>query len=275
MAVGGHSSRAPDRNVRVRLGSHVVRRVRPGTHDDTRRLHVPGAAHRGPGQRPGVPVPLARARHTLAPPTDSFSGPGRFGQHGAQQPVRPVQPDRGVLLRDVQPLGDLGVRALLDIPGPRDRDWRRPRGSSAPRHPGPPRPRLAAGDRPGSAPKGAVRRPPRAIEAGASEVLHPRNARLGRAAPGRPRRSAGRRRRARRAAWAPGLRRRRRGRRARLGTARSRPGTAVAGPGVEPDAQPARRGHSAVGRRVDVPRPTSPAQNPFTPPPDGTAAPWR
>ena len=35
--------------------------------------------------------------------------------------------------------------------------------------------------------------------------------------------------------------------------ASSRPGTAAAGPDVEPDAQPARRGHSAVGRRVDVP----------------------
>ena len=42
---------------------------------------------------------------------------------------------------------------------------------------------------------------------------------------------------------------------ASLGTeASSRPGTAAAGPDVEPDAQPARRGHSAVGRRVDVPR---------------------
>ena len=60
-----------------------------------------------------------------------------------------------------------------------------------------------------------------------------------------------------------------------LGTeASSRPGTAAAGPAVEPDAQLARRGHSAVGRRVHVPVDVARA-NPFTPPPDGTAAPWR
>ena len=34
---------------------------------------------------------------------------------GAHEPVGPVQPDRGVPLRDVQPLGDLGGRALLDV----------------------------------------------------------------------------------------------------------------------------------------------------------------
>ena len=57
-----------------------------------------------------------------------------------------------------------------------------------------------------------------------------------------------------------------------LGTeASSRPGTAAAGPDVEPDAQPARRGHSAVGRRVAVAADVAHA-NPFTPPPPGLVA---
>ena len=55
--------------------------------------------------------------------------------------------------------------------------------------------------------------------------------------------------------------------------ASSRPGTA-AGPAIEPVAQPAKRGHSRVGRWVDVPANAARA-NPSTPPPDGTAATWR
>ena len=56
--------------------------------------------------------------------------------------------------------------------------------------------------------------------------------------------------------------------------ASSRPGLAAAGPDVEPDAQPARRGHRHVGRRVDGPADVARA-NPSTPPPDGTATTWR
>ena len=52
--------------------------------------------------------------------------------------------------------------------------------------------------------------------------------------------------------------------------ASSRPGTA-AGPDVELDAQPARRGHRRVRQRVDVPAAVARA-NPSTPPPAGTAA---
>ena len=53
--------------------------------------------------------------------------------------------------------------------------------------------------------------------------------------------------------------------------ASSRPGTAAAGPDVEPTAQPpARRGHRRVRRRVDVPADIARA-NPSTPPP-GTVA---
>ena len=48
-------------------------------------------------------------------------------------------------------------------------------------------------------------------------------------------------------------------------------GTVAACPAVEPDAQPARRGHRRAGRRVDVPADVVRA-NPSTPPPDGTAA---
>ena len=50
----------------------------------------------------------------------------------------------------------------------------------------------------------------------------------------------------------------------------SRPGTAAAGSGVEPDAQPAKRGR----RRVDV-LTTVARANPSTPPRAGTAATWR
>ena len=53
-----------------------------------------------------------------------------------------------------------------------------------------------------------------------------------------------------------------------------RPGTAAAGPGLEPAAQPPRRGHRRASRWVDVPADTARA-NPFTPPPDGPAATWR
>ena len=55
--------------------------------------------------------------------------------------------------------------------------------------------------------------------------------------------------------------------------ASSRPGT-VAGPDIEPDAQPARWGHRRVKRRVDVPADAARA-NPFTPPSAGPVAPWR
>ena len=51
-----------------------------------------------------------------------------------------------------------------------------------------------------------------------------------------------------------------------------RPGTAAAGPGVEPGAQAARRGPSRVGRRVDVAADGGRA-NPPSPPSPGTAAP--
>ena len=53
--------------------------------------------------------------------------------------------------------------------------------------------------------------------------------------------------------------------------ASNRPGTAATGRGVEPDAQPARRAHRRVGRRVNVPADVT-RVNPSTPPPDGTAA---
>ena len=56
--------------------------------------------------------------------------------------------------------------------------------------------------------------------------------------------------------------------------ASSRPGTAAAGLDVEPDAQPARRGHRRVGRLVDVLADVACA-NPSSPPPDGMAATWR
>ena len=56
--------------------------------------------------------------------------------------------------------------------------------------------------------------------------------------------------------------------------ASSRPGTVAAGPAGESDAQPARRGHSRVGQRVDVPAAVARA-NPSTSPPAGPAAPWR
>ena len=55
--------------------------------------------------------------------------------------------------------------------------------------------------------------------------------------------------------------------------ASNRPGTA-ARRDVEPDAQPAGRGHRRARRRVDVPADVARA-NPFTPPPAGTAATWR
>ena len=55
--------------------------------------------------------------------------------------------------------------------------------------------------------------------------------------------------------------------------ASSRPGTAAAGPDVEPDAQPAKRGRRRVGRQVDV-LTTVARANPSTPPPAGTAATW-
>ena len=53
--------------------------------------------------------------------------------------------------------------------------------------------------------------------------------------------------------------------------ASNRPGTAATGRGVEPDAQPARRAHRRVGRRVDVLADVT-RVNPSTPPPDGTEA---
>ena len=56
--------------------------------------------------------------------------------------------------------------------------------------------------------------------------------------------------------------------------ASTRPGTPVAGRAVEPDAQPATRGRRRVGRQVHM-RAAGARANPFTPPPDGTAAPWR
>ena len=56
--------------------------------------------------------------------------------------------------------------------------------------------------------------------------------------------------------------------------ASSRPGTAAAGPAVEPDAPPARRGHRRIVQRVDVPADIARA-NPSTPPPAGPAATWR
>ena len=55
--------------------------------------------------------------------------------------------------------------------------------------------------------------------------------------------------------------------------ASSRPGTA-AGADVEPDTQPARRGHRRVGRRVDILADVARA-NPFTPPPGGPFSVWR
>ena len=55
--------------------------------------------------------------------------------------------------------------------------------------------------------------------------------------------------------------------------ASSRPGTA-AGADVEPDAQPARRVHRPVTRRVDIPADVARA-NPSSPPPAGTATTWR
>ena len=54
----------------------------------------------------------------------------------------------------------------------------------------------------------------------------------------------------------------------------SRPGTAAAGPVVEPDAQPARRGHRRVTRRVYVLADAARA-NPFTPPAGGRLSAWR
>ena len=54
----------------------------------------------------------------------------------------------------------------------------------------------------------------------------------------------------------------------------SRPGTAAAGPVVEPDAQPARRGRRRVTRRVDVLAAAARA-NPFTPPAGGPLSAWR
>ena len=54
----------------------------------------------------------------------------------------------------------------------------------------------------------------------------------------------------------------------------SRPGTAAPGPGVEPDAQPARRGHRRVTRRVDVLADAARA-NPFTTPAGGPLSAWR
>ena len=53
----------------------------------------------------------------------------------------------------------------------------------------------------------------------------------------------------------------------------SRPGTAAPGPGVEPDAQPARRGYRRT-RRVDVLADVARA-NPFTPPAGGPLSAWR
>ncbi len=50
-------------------------------------------------------------------------------------------------------------------------------------------------------------------------------------------------------------------------------GTAAAGRGVEPDAQPAGRGPRRIGRRGDVPAAVARA-NPSTPT-AGPAAPWR
>ena len=54
----------------------------------------------------------------------------------------------------------------------------------------------------------------------------------------------------------------------------SRPGTAAPGPGVEPDAQSARRGQRRVTRRVDALADIARA-NPFTPPPGGPLSAWR
>ena len=53
----------------------------------------------------------------------------------------------------------------------------------------------------------------------------------------------------------------------------NRPGT-TAGPAIEPVAQPTRRGHRCVGRRVDIFGDIAHA-NPCTPPPGGPFAVWR
>ena len=136
-----------------------------------------------------------------------------------------------------------------------------------------------AGERLGSVPKGTARRPPRASRPALREFFAPGTPASAAAAPGgsgglpadiaelaktlgRPGRAASVEAVEVAAAAPP----------AGVETeASSRPGTAGGGrPDVEPEAQPARRGHRRVGRRVDVAR-----ANPSTPPPAGPAATWR
>ena len=181
---------------------------------------------------------------------------------GAQKPVGPVQSYRRVLRGDVQPPRRLDVAPALDV-----------------------LPRIASGELVEGEPRAALRQRP-----GRSRWHRRRCGALPPSSPSRsgdvssaaverrPRRpcarskSAGRHRRARRAAWAPELRR---GVAAvELVAAASAagveteastwPGTAAAGPDVEPDA--ARR---AAGRHPGRRRPRA---NPFTPPPPGPVA---
>ena len=138
-----------------------------------------------------------------------------------------------------------------------------------------------AGERPGSAPERTAARPPRVSRSALRRIFAPGTPAAAAADPGgsggppaaielvaplgRPRRAAGVMAvELAAAAVAAGGET----------EASSRPGLAAAGPDVEPDAQPARRGHRHVGRRVDGPADVARA-NPSTPPPDGTATTWR
>ena len=139
-----------------------------------------------------------------------------------------------------------------------------------------------AGDRPGSAPKGIETGPPRVSRRALRGFFAPGT--VGRQTSGPARRRRGRGGRVDELAATLG----RPGRAAAGVTvelaaaapadvvetkASSRSGTAAAGP-VEPAAQPARRGHMRVGRRVNVPGDVG-RPNPPSPQSDGTAATWR
>ena len=134
----------------------------------------------------------------------------------------------------------------------------------------------AVGERPGSAPARIAARPPRPSRAGVRSFFAPGTPASAAAAPGGSgglpvdvdelAATLGRRIRVtgdvavELAAAAPA---------AGVDTeASSRPGTAAAGPDVEPDAQPARWDHRRDGQQVDVPGDVARA-NPCTPPPPG------
>ena len=237
-----------------------------------------GTAPAKPGRTP------ADARRGHGPSTRSTSQPEAppRPQNGATDPQGPAAPGQGPTPRALGP-----KRALtppVQGPGtghPPERSTNISKDMCARNRPNfntdsglTPNGGGADGVSPGSAPKGNVPRSPRASRPAIRGVFAPGTPASAAAAPGgsggppadvdelaatlgRPSRAAGVAEPSRSPAATPA---------AGVETeALSRPGTAAAGPGVEPDAQPARRGQRRVTRRVDVLADVARA-NPFTPP---------